>query len=232
MMPLDVSAADIENLTVSTGGGVSIPGKIQLDGEAPAGFSIDRLIVGLQPANGVVSLASQLQLSQASAEGAFSIDKVTAGEYRFRILTGLGPTMYIKSARLDQNDILDAGFVISDRAPGTMQVTLSREGGRIDGTVLDKDSKPVLGISTVLIPDRNRERRDVYKSAVTDQTGHFTMIGITPGDYKLFAWEDIEPFSYNDPDVLRQFEDKGKPIHIVEAAKEMVEVRLIPAVTP
>jgi hypothetical protein len=50
-----------------------------------------------------------------------------------------------------------------------------------------------------LIPDRNRDRRDVYKIVVSDQNGHFNMLGVAPGDYKLFAWEDIEPFSYNDP---------------------------------
>ena len=58
------------------------------------------------------------------------------------------------------------------------------------------------------------------------------MQGVTPGDYKLFAWEDIEQFSYFDPEVLKQFEDKGRPIHIVESAKEMVELRLIPATAP
>jgi len=72
----------------------------------------------------------------------------------------------------------------------------------------------------------------VYKIAQTDQNGHFVLIGIAPGDYKLFAWEDIEPYSYFDPDVLKQFEDKGKPVHVVDSTKDTVELTLIPAVTP
>jgi hypothetical protein len=58
------------------------------------------------------------------------------------------------------------------------------------------------------------------------------MNGIAPGDYKLFAWEDIEPFSYFDADVLKQFEDNGKPIHVVETTKETHEIKVIPAAIP
>lgn len=31
------------------------------------------------------------------------------------------------------------------------------------------------------------------------------MRNVARGDYKLFAWEDIEPGAYNDPDVLRRY---------------------------
>lgn len=231
IIPIEVTGSDIENLTVTTGTGVTIPGRVQIDGAAPAGFTVDRLVMALVPSNGVVTLAAALQQTRPSTEGAFSLEKVNAGEYRFAI--GLmPPTMYIKSAKFDQADILAAGFTVMDKSPGPLQVVISPKGGQIDGNVLDKDTKPVRGITTVLIPDRNRDRRDVYKGAVTDQNGHFTMLGITPGDYKLFAWEDIEPFSYNDPEVLKKFEDRGQPIHIDESAKEMVDVKLIPAVAP
>jgi hypothetical protein len=140
--------------------------------------------------------------------------------------------MYVKSARFDQVDILASGFSVADRAPGTLQVVVSANAGQISGNVVDKDTKPVRGIPTVLIPDRNRDRRELFKFAQTDQNGHFIMNGISPGDYKLFAWEDIEPFSYFDPDVLKQFEDNGKPIHVVETTKESYDIKLIPAATP
>jgi len=160
------------------------------------------------------------------------VEKVNSGQYRF-VVGAMSPTMFLKSARFDQTDILADGFSVTDRSPGILQVTLSGNGGQIQGNVLDKDGKAMRGITTVLIPDRNRDRRDIYKTVVTDQNGQFNMLGVAPGDYKLFAWEDIEPFSYNDPEVLKQFEDKGKPIHIVESAKELqIEVRLIPATAP
>jgi len=232
IQPLEITAADIENLTITMGAGVAIPGRVQIDGAAPPNFSLDRIGFALVPTNGVVSLGSLLQQARASTDGTFSLEKVNAGEYRLGVGGQLTPTMYVKSARFDQTDILSSGFAVSDKSPGALSVIISANGGQIEGTVLDKDSKALRGIPTVLIPDSNRERRDVYKTVVTDQNGHFMMQGVTPGDYKLFAWEDIEPFSYNDPEVLRQFEDKGQAIHIVESDKKMVEVRMIPAATP
>jgi len=51
----------------------------------------------------------------------------------------------------------------------------------------------------VLIP-RVRDRNERYRIAGTDQNGQFTIRGIVPDQYSLFAWEDIEPNAYRDPD--------------------------------
>ena len=44
----------------------------------------------------------------------------------------------------------------------------------------------------MLIPDIQRERRDLYVRATTDKDGRFSIRGIPPGNYKVFAWENIE----------------------------------------
>ena len=75
-------------------------------------------------------------------------------------------------------------------------------------------------------------RQALYRNEFTDQEGRFTFRGITPGDYRIFAWEDIEPFAYFDPAVVKQYEAAGKLVHIQESSAESVEVRLIPAATP
>jgi len=232
IQPVEVSGADVENLAITVGGGITIPGRIQVEGTPPPQFAFEQMALALSPTNGVVTLGSILQLARPASDGAFNLEKVNAGEYRFAIPQGLPPMMYIKSARFEDVDVMASGFSVADKSPGTFQVVVSANAGQITGDVKDKESKPVRGIPTVLIPDRNRERRDVYKIVPTDQNGHFTINGVAPGDYKLFAWEDIEPFSYFDPDVLKQFEDKGKPIHVVETTKEAVDLMLIPAETP
>jgi len=94
---------------------------------------------------------------------------------------------------------------------------------------VNEQSRPLPGLQTVLIPDQSRNRIDLYKTAVTDQNGHFTIQGITPGEYKIFAWEAMEPFAYFDSDFVRQSEQKGKPVSISEASKVTAEVKVIPA---
>ena len=69
---------------------------------------------------------------------------------------------------------------------------------------------------------------DLYKSSVSDQNGLFIIRGITPGEYKVFAWEALEPFAYFDADVLRRFEMQGKSVRIAESDRLTTDIRLIP----
>ncbi len=94
--------------------------------------------------------------------------------------------------------------------------------------LLNDKQKPVPGTQAVLIPARGLNRIDLYKTAVADDSGHFTIRGITPGDYKIYAWEALEQFAYFDSELLRRFEQKGKFMQITEGSKEIVEVKIIP----
>ena len=136
--------------------------------------------------------------------------------------------MYIKDAHIDRTDVLQ-GIAIGNRVDGTLEIVLSTNAGQVDGTIVDAAGKPVSGVQAVLIPDRLRNRTELFKTATSGANGRFTMRGISPGDYKLFAWEDIEPFSYFDSDVLRLFEALGKTVRIQENSRETAEVKIIPA---
>jgi hypothetical protein len=72
--------------------------------------------------------------------------------------------------------------MISGQVSGILSVVLANGAGQVDGNVVNDKSEPVRGIQAVLIPDRSRDRIELYKIATTDQNGHFTMRGIAPGD--------------------------------------------------
>ena len=91
------------------------------------------------------------------------------------------------------------------------------------------DLRAMSGVSVVLVPERSRDRLDLYQTVTSGQDGRFSMRGITPGEYRLFAWEEIEPFSYFDPEVLKQYETRGVLVRIGESSRETAEVRIIPA---
>ena len=55
------------------------------------------------------------------------------------------------------------------------------------------------------------------------------MEGTAPGEYLLFAWEDVEPGIWHDPDFLKNYEGKGERVTIRAAGHESSKVRLIPA---
>jgi hypothetical protein len=82
-------------------------------------------------------------------------------------------------------------------------------------------------MQAVLVPSGDRARTDRYKATITDTSGRLVFTRIPPGDYRLFAWEDIEPFSFMDSEILREYESEGKAIHVDDGAKALVEVKLI-----
>jgi len=81
----------------------------------------------------------------------------------------------------------------------------------------------------VLIPDQNRDRSDLYRFGISDRDGHFTIRGITPGFYKIFAGEALEENAYFDSDLMQRFESYGKPVRAGEADQLRIDVEVIPA---
>jgi protocatechuate 3,4-dioxygenase beta subunit len=81
----------------------------------------------------------------------------------------------------------------------------------------------------VLVPERARQRTELYQVAFTDENGRFTFSGIAPGDYKVFSWDGLEDYGWFDPELLGQSEARGRSVHVTETSTETVEVTAIPA---
>ena len=126
-------------------------------------------------------------------------------------------------------DMLNSPLQFAGIALTSLDIVLSRKPGQIEGVVVNDKRQPVAGIRTILIPDQDRGRLGLYKFAETDQTGRFTIRGITPGAYKVFAWEALEEWAFFDSDLMQRFEPYGTPIRVSESDELVTEVKLIPA---
>jgi hypothetical protein len=67
-----------------------------------------------------------------------------------------------------------------------------------------------------------------HKFTATDIDGRFDLKGIAPGDYKIFAWETVEPGAWQNPNFVRPYESRGTPIRIQEDKSHEIEVKSIP----
>jgi hypothetical protein len=80
------------------------------------------------------------------------------------------------------------------------------------------------------MPENNRDRFDQYRFATSDRDGHFSIAGVAPGVYKLFAWEALEENGYFDADLMRSLEALGKPASVGENDQLDIDVKVIPAI--
>jgi hypothetical protein len=227
-LPLTVMN-NIDGLAVVLIGTFSVAGHVAIDGKLDYS-GVDRVRVQLRAANSAT--LSSPGTTAVALDGTFRFDNVAAGEYRVGITPATGaPDYFVKDARFDRNDVLNQPLVLSSSTQGgsSLEIVISPNAGQVEGAVSDEKLQPMAGVQVVAIPDRYRDRPELFKAATTDQTGHFAIRGIPPGDYRLFAWEALENFAYFDPDLIKQVESLGRPLHVGESSMQNVDLRVIPA---
>jgi protocatechuate 3,4-dioxygenase beta subunit len=146
---------------------------------------------------------------------------VAPGDYR--IESGAG---FLKSARLGTSDILIDGLHLDRQPEDPIEIVLTRAAS-VEGRVVDSKQQPVPNAVVVLVPPPNsRQRADRYAFTATDASGRFRIQNV-PGDYKLFAWEDIEHGAWQDPAVIQIYESRGQQIWLNSNTQQGIELRVI-----
>jgi hypothetical protein len=126
-----------------------------------------------------------------------------------------------------QTDVLRDGLTVSEPGKISLEIVLAPDGGQINGVVLGKDDKPVGGATVVLVPEPAlRGRSDRFADSFTDQNGRYQFENVAPGDYKVFAWDDIEPGSWFAPDFFRDIESGGEPVNLNAKGHESARLHI------
>jgi hypothetical protein len=76
----------------------------------------------------------------------------------------------------------------------------------------------------LLAPDR-RSRADLFKSTTSDQNGRYEFAAIALGNYKLFAWEDVEPEAWEDSG-FPDYEKPGEKVVLDPGARASIDRHL------
>jgi hypothetical protein len=230
-MPLDVGSSNLENLNLSLSAGVDIPGKIRIEGDGQQ--SIGTVNVNLLPREDSFIFGGAGS-NGMKEDNTFVLKNVGAGVFRVNVF-GLPDGFYVKSVKSGEIDIQMDGLDVTRGAPSPLDILVSPHAGVVSGTVQNPNTgQPASGALVVLVPEE-KERRDqqqFYRTTTTDQNGSYLVKNIPPGEYKAFAWEDIDPGAYTDPEFLKPFESKGEAVTISESDQKSVSLTMIPAAAP
>jgi hypothetical protein len=228
---VDVSRENVQNVALVLGSGMTLKGSIRIEGDVqqPEEAQGKKITFGavhlqLQSIEGMPVSTSGVSVKD---DGSFALENV--GPDRYRILAiNLPEGTWLKSIRAGDQEVLDSGLDLSAGMSGLVQITLGSGSGQISGTVQDAKQQAAPGSIVTLLPDPMREgRNDLYRMTTADQNGQFTLRGIPPGEYRLFAWEDVEPGSYMDPEFLKPHESKAQKISIKAKSQQQVLVAQI-----
>jgi len=214
-VPLQVGSTNVDQVQVAIHPGGSVRGTVRVEGKPEERLA--GLRVGLQAWQSGGILFGTPPQGKIDAEGNFLLEDVSIDHYAFFIV-GLPEGYYLKSVRASGVDVLAVGFE-SGSGEAKFDVLISPRAGAVEGSV-------EAGATVALVPEK-RDRSEHYKKVVADQNGHFSFTGLTPGNYKLFAWEDVQPYAWMDPDFLRGVEIKGESVAVVEGVPVTVQLKVI-----
>lgn len=215
---IEIAGADLEGVTVKVANATTIVGSITLEKGGQADFSAVRLL--LQPAE----FGPANAFAVVGPAGAFVLQRVVPGRYALTV-ANLPEDWYIASvvgATLNGPN-LDFTAGVPDR----IQIIVSAEGGRITGA-LTRPETPLAGVRLSLYPvDAERKPWWLQRSGFSDLKGRFSLAGVAPGEYLLFAWEDVDSATVEDPEFRRQFEQQAVKISMARGATVEVKPAVI-----
>lgn len=178
---IDVIGENIDSLTITLGLGVTIQGRVKIDGVSSS--VLDRVSFALAPVDEDGPFGGDAEMNK---DGSFEMKSVLDGNYALSVW-GLNRGGYLKSVHLGADNVLEKGVQVEGSVPGKIEVVVASDGAKVEGSVTDDDG-PVIGARIRLLPDPltpyNHLR--IHRTS-TDQLGHFSIQDIAPGKYKLTA---------------------------------------------
>ncbi len=238
---LQVVSSNVEGLSLSPQPGATVRGRLRIEASNDAKsntarFDPTQVFLGLQSIEGDESTSGFpfgngfTSLTHVSPDGSLEWKEVPPGDYYVQLI-GSAENMqdwFVKSAGSGGREADDSAISVSGGSM-TVDLIVNTQGAVVDGVVADAKGQPLPNVVIVAVPEaRLRSRIDRYRKTVSDQSGHFTLHGLRPGDYTLFSWENIDGEAYYNPEFLKTYEGQGIAVHVSEGDHKSVQVQAIP----
>jgi hypothetical protein len=225
-MPIVVADRDLTIDIVSLES-YNVAGRVRFEGGR---LPLDRSSfgIGIRPVDDPGSVIAQR--ARIRRDGFFDFLPLPSGLFRVS-LTELPEPYYLKSVMMGRIDVLENGLNLRGAHPESLVVVIADDGGEVQGAVHDSAGEPAPRSHVVLIPQSRRQlRADLYRRAVSDTEGRFSMNGLAPGEYRLYAWQQLDQGAYFDPDFMRSYENRGRFLQVVAGQTRDVVVQRIDSV--
>ncbi len=227
-----VGNADVDDLVVQLGPGAEITGTISIEGSAPPQPQQQPGTPGMNARPTVRLIATEGRTISAlpppNDDGTFAIHSVMPGTYHVSVQP-LPPGTYVKSIRFGSQDLTKTVLDLTSGSGATLNIVLSPNAGDIGGIVHGADGMPATNVLVTLwtpgVPIEGVA--DFTRTEQTDANGQFKFASLPPGEYRIAAWEQIDPGLGTVPEFRIKFENNAAAVKLEESAHENVEAPLI-----
>jgi hypothetical protein len=217
---VQVEGHDVDGVQIEAVAPIRVAGSIRLEGATQPEWK--HCSIGLRGGNGY-------QYTQIAEDGSFTYQNIARNVYRAYLYMPEEARYYVKAVHI--GSVESPGRVVDLRTAGNEQLTivLSDKPARIQGTV-QADPKPdTAHLTVVLIPetDDSEKRSNEAVQGTFDQNGTFSLTGIPPGNYRLFAWLDLPEDAWMDDEFWNAMKDKGTSVKLEEGDRKSLQLPMI-----
>ena len=228
---VEVGSADIDNLvlTLQPLGNVVGTVRYELSHTAP-GPGVSRatkpdLRVELKPAEGTINYGVPNEPTWDSDRLNFVFHGVAADRYRINAsLRGEKIYVHVQSVTLKGQDVQNQAFRV-EGTTGPIEIVVSDDTGVVDAMVNDNDGKPVAA-HVVLIP-ANGQARMLFSG----DDGHAMGGDIAPGEYRAWAFDDIDSVPYLETDWMARNAGAGEKVTVTSEGTANITLKKTAVVT-
>ncbi len=217
-VPVSVQGADIEGVTIVITNPSTLSGHLRVDGDAS--LDLSRARVELLKGGPSIDASRTTDSVRIQPDRSFRISGVQADTYAL-VATQLPQGCYMSRVTVGGADVTYTGFELSTAVSSPIEILISRKAGSVSGTVDPPQDRPAAPQFTIaLVPRDPALRKFAFRFAdAPAPAGQFSLPNVPPGDYLAFAWEDVEPGAWFDPDFLNPWEERGVPLTVPEAGQ-------------
>jgi protocatechuate 3,4-dioxygenase beta subunit len=221
--PLEVTNSDLDDITLTFTPKIALTGRVTTHPSDHHGLPGVDVVLESDDFSPYGSYFS----SSLKPDGSFTISGIQPDRYSLW-LSGPMEGFYLQSIRIGQQELSAAVLELGHTPTADIEIALRHTSAQIEGVVINAERKPVSAAAVVLVPAEPRSKQThLYREISTDDDGRFYFVGIAPGDYQLFAWQNVEGRAYLDTEFRRLCVRFSKSVAIREDTRLSVELIVI-----
>jgi hypothetical protein len=220
---VEVSNSDVDGGTLQFLPTVDIAGSVRVEGGPFK--ALTRVVINGQPQYSRPGL--NRWGVEVQPDGSFQLKNMMPTVHQ--VGTNRVPGVYLKALRMGDKQLADRHIDFASKLE-PLVVVLGADVGEVEGSVRNSKGDPVVRARVnVIAYGDHADRMDFNCGAFTNDQGEFRFKSVAPGDYKVFAWEDVPPGAPQDPEFRKPFEQQAVSIKLQPNGHEKVQLTAIAA---